>query len=71
MPSLLKASGVAVLLAAVCLLAANGGVQASRIGAMRVLHQDSQNGTAPSAFEGFMLLMKRALFSKCSAMSRM
>ncbi|CAK0786959.1 hypothetical protein CVIRNUC_010173 [Coccomyxa viridis] len=44
MRSLLKASGVAVLLAAVCLLAANGGVQASRMGAMRMLHHESGIG---------------------------
>ena len=54
MRSLLKASGVAVLLAAVCLLAANGGVQASRMGGMRMLHHDRGMGTTPSAVEDLM-----------------
>ena len=67
MRSLLKASGVAVLLAAVCLLAANGGVQASRMGAMRMLHHESGIGTPPSAFEELVSFSKRSLLFRYSA----
>ena len=67
MRSLLKASGVAVLLAAVCLLAANGGVQASRMGAMRMLHHESGIGTPPSAIEELMSFSRRSLLIKYSA----
>ena len=67
MQSLLKASGVAVLLASVCLLAANGGVQASRMGAMRMLHHESGIGTPPSALEELMSLSRGSLLIKYSA----
>ena len=67
MRSPLKASGVAVLLAAVCLLAANGGVQASRMGAMRMLHHESGIGTPPSAIEELLSFPRRSLFFEYSA----